>query len=102
MAVVKLDEESFEALIGRPGKALVCFVADWSAECRAFAPVLEEAACLIEPRGDTVATLDVAACPDIAACLGIGTVPSLVLFEGEREVRRLSGTPGCDDLVALF
>lgn len=57
--------------------------------CQVVAGILEEIACEAAP-AVRFAKLDVDARPDVAERIGIRGVPLLVVFEGEREARRMA------------
>ena len=64
--------------------------APWCGPCRTFGPVFSQAAAQCEPRA-RFAKLDTEANPGIAQQLAIRSIPTLLVFNGGREVQRISG-----------
>lgn len=85
------SSEDFDELI-REAKApvVVDFWAAWCGPCRAVAPELEK---LAESRAGNaiVVKVDTDAQPELSARFGIRSIPTLVMFRGGREQKRLSG-----------
>jgi len=85
-----LSETNFDSYIQKSTKpVLIDCWASWCAPCKMLEPVLEEFAAL-HP-SISVAKVDVEANQVITAKLRISTVPTLILFVDNREVKRISG-----------
>ena len=78
---------------------VVDFWAPWCAPCRMMAPAYEQAAARLEPRV-RLAKLNTEAEPGVAVRFGIRGIPTLILFEGGREVARQSGALDFSALLA--
>ena len=99
---VKIEGEDLQPLVDGAGvPVLVDFYADWCGPCKVMAPVLDELAA--EQVGRVlVAKLDTDRAPQISAELGIRGIPTLILFEGGREIRRQTGAaprPVLDEML---
>lgn len=83
--------QDFDELIrDSPRPVLVDFWAAWCGPCRMVAPEMEK---LARDRAETVlvAKVDTEALPAVAQRFNIRSIPTMVLFRGGTEVRRLSG-----------
>lgn len=79
---------------------VVDFWAPWCAPCRGFAPAFEAAAARFA--GQTLfVKVDTAAEQSLAQQFNIRSIPTLVVFSGGREIRRLSGALPAAELEGL-
>lgn len=83
--------EDFEELVrDAPAPVLVDFWAQWCGPCHAVAPELAKIAG--EQAGKViVAKVDTEALQQVAARFSIRSIPTMILFKGGKEARRLSG-----------
>jgi thioredoxin 1 len=89
--IVMLNEESFKEAISK-GKTLVDFYADWCGPCRMLAPVLETVASDQEvSKQASVAKIDIDSAQGIASNYNVTSIPTLILFQDGKELRRLVG-----------
>ncbi len=96
---VELGPESFGRHVERSDlPVLVDFWAPWCGPCKMMAPQFEQAAKLLEPRV-RLAKLNTDAEQGLAARYGIRSIPTMILFGGGREIARLSGATGAQDIV---
>jgi thioredoxin 1 len=89
--IIMLDEQGFQDAIGK-GKVLVDFYADWCGPCRMLTPVLETVASDSEVQQHaTVAKIDIDSAQGVASTYNVTSIPTLVLFQDGKELRRIVG-----------
>ena len=77
-------------VLDRPGKTVVDFFATWCGPCKLYSPILDKLADEKLP-GVNFAKVDVDQAQDIAKQYGIEAMPTTIIFEGGKEVRRFLG-----------
>jgi thioredoxin 1 len=86
MEIIHLEKETdFKELI-KEEKILIDFFATWCGPCRMLAPVLEKA-----ERNIKVVKVDTDKFDDLAREYGVMSIPTLVLLEKGKEVKRNIG-----------
>jgi thioredoxin 2 len=98
-APIEVTDKTFdEEVLDSPVPVLLDVWAPWCLPCRGMAPVLDEIASSLAGRV-RVAKLDVDKNPEAAARLRIEGIPTLFVFKDGREVTRMIGARGKDDLL---
>jgi len=88
----EFTDANFETEVIKSAKPVVVDLwADWCAPCRAIAPTIEALA--KELAGTiTVGKMDITANPGTPSRLGVTAIPTILLFQGGREVGRIVGS----------
>ena len=88
--ITKSNIAEFENLKNNDIPLLVDFFAEWCGPCRMLAPVIEEVS--FELNGKvTFVKIDIDEMPELATSLNIRSIPTLVVFQKNRELGRQSG-----------
>lgn len=93
MKIIHLEKDDFQELIQKEEKVLVDFYANWCGPCKMLAPVLEEVKSDIR-----VIKVDTDEFGDLSRSYGVMTIPTLILFENGKEIKRNIGFVNVDEL----
>ena len=86
MEIIHLEKDNFKELIKKEKKVLVDFYATWCGPCKMLGPILEQAEGKIK-----VIKIDVDVFEDLAREYGVMSIPTLVLIENGKEIKRNVG-----------
>jgi thioredoxin 1 len=94
MATLNVTDASFAAdVLQSETPVLVDFWADWCGPCKMIAPALEEISEELAGKV-TIAKMDIMENTDIAAQIGVQSIPLMVLFKnGEAVAQKLGAAP---------
>ena len=84
MKIIHLEDDSFKDLINK--KVLVDFYANWCGPCKMLAPELEKVDSTLE-----VVKVDVDEYDDLAREYGVMSIPTLILFEDRKAIKKSIG-----------
>lgn len=77
------------------GKILLDFYADWCGPCKMLAPVLEQVDFI------DVLKINVDEFPELSAKFGVMSIPTLVLMENSKEIKREIGFKNLADIKKM-
>lgn len=85
-----LTQENFEEIINNgEKKVLVDFWASWCGPCRMLSPLIDEVS---DERDDViVGKVNVDEQPELAQKFGVQSIPTVILFDGGKEVNKSIG-----------
>lgn len=90
----------FEAAVAQ-GTVLAEFGATWCSSCKMLGAVLAQAA-KDAPESALIVKLDVDECKELAAKLGVGTLPTLILYKDGQIVKETTGVQSRAKLVEML
>jgi len=94
--VAEVSDGTFESdVLGSERVTVVDFGATWCPPCRALEPTVEELAKKYEGRVDFL-KLDIDANPSTPQRYGIKGIPTLIVFDGGKELERIVGASSRD------
>ena len=101
MATIReIKGSEFEAAVAQ-GTVLADFWAPWCSSCKMLGAVLAQAA-KDAPETASIVKLDVDECQELAAKLGVGTLPTLILYKDGQIVKEMTGVQSRAKLVEML
>ena len=96
-SIKTLDQIDNQVQYNKNAKVILDFNADWCIPCKMLAPVLEK---LLSVRDDVlIFSVDIDNAPELAEEFSIKSVPTLIMLENKKEVKRKVGSAKLNDLV---
>lgn len=91
MPVGHVNDQNFDAeVLKSPVPVLVDFFATWCGPCKSLAPILDQLSGEYSGKVKIV-KLDIDEAPTTASAFGIMAVPTMILFKGGKEQRKIPG-----------
>ena len=100
MSIVTATSQNFQTEVLGAELAVVDFWASWCGPCRMLGPVIDQLGS--ELTDVKVCKIDVDANQDLAAKYKVETIPTLVVFEGGKEVKRSVGVQPKPAILAML
>ena len=101
MSVLTITKENFaQEFLNSDKTVLLDFWAGWCGPCRMLGPVIDQLGS--ELTDVKVCKIDVDANQDLAAKYKVETIPTLVVFEGGKEVKRSVGVQPKPAILAML
>lgn len=88
------NNENFNELVGE-GRVLVDFFATWCGPCKMLSLVIEK---FDKKNTIPIIKVDVDECEEVASKYKIFSVPTLIIFENGKEIKRKTGYMGLEEL----
>ena len=99
---IKITKENFESeIVNSELPVLVDFWAAWCGPCKTIGPKIEELSVELEGKAK-VCKVNVDEEMALAQQFSVMSIPTMVVFKGGKEVNRVVGVRGKDELKALL
>lgn len=89
MPIINVTDKNFDKIKNSEKRVLLDFYAQWCGPCKMLAPILDEIA--EEYPQYTIGKIDVDKYPSLASEFFVATIPNLVILEGGKVIRQISG-----------
>ena len=99
MSAVRLNNDNFDKVRSNSGISLLDFYADWCGPCRMVLPLVDEIA---SERDDIlVGKINVNDNPELAREFGVISIPTLVVMQDGKILKKVSGARNKDQILEL-
>ena len=101
IAIIEVDGNNFESeVINSNKKVLIDFYATWCGPCKILSPILEEVA--TENKNIKLVKIDVDKNEDLAYKYGITAMPTIIVIENGKELKRSIGAISKNKVLELL
>jgi|TARA_Y100000389_G_scaffold38406_1_gene32760 thioredoxin 1 len=101
MSVITVTADTFDSVIQSETPVLIDFWADWCGPCKALAPTIESLSKTLQGRL-SVGKLNIDEATDLAAKIGLTSIPCCILFKQGIELDRIIGYKPESDFLDLL
>ncbi len=100
MSLVNVNKNNINEILNSNKKVLLDFYADWCGPCRLVLPVVGKIA--EENPQYVVGKINIDENPELAEEYGVSSIPTLVVLENGKEVRRSLGAKPKPQILAML
>ncbi len=97
MAVIELNEESFNKAIHSKNVVIVDFHAEWCGPCKTLGPIMEE----VSNKGIIVYSVDVDEHRSLAQEYSVSSIPTVLFFKNGKKVDQFVGVKEMEDIIDI-
>lgn len=99
MSAIRLNNDNFNQVRENAGISLLDFYADWCGPCRMVLPLVDEIAA--EREDLLVGKINVNDNPDLAREFGVLSIPTLVVMQDGKILKKVSGARSKEQILDL-
>ncbi|MBR6620088.1 MAG: thioredoxin [Clostridia bacterium] len=98
--LINVNKNNINEVLNSDKKVLLDFYADWCSPCRLILPIVKKVA--EENPQYVIGKINIDESPELAAEYGVSSIPTLIVLENGREIKRSLGAKPKPQILAML
>ena len=98
--LINVNKNNINEVLNSDKRVLLDFYADWCSPCRLLLPIVKKVA--EENSQYVIGKINIDESPELAAEYGVSSIPTLIVLENGREIKRSLGAKPKPQILAML